>query len=181
MNWYVINITSGYEQKIKNTIESQAEIRELAKKIVVPVIKRKRYLRDKLYFFSEKLFPGYVFVSCNDKDTDVIFSTIANIPGIINMSCIRGARRFYDAVTDEEMYHVLELLTDNKEKIEENNELIKVNMKVKVVDGPFASFQGIVTDINKSHSKETKVKVTTSIFDNGVSTIVIPISFVEPI
>lgn len=181
MQWFVINITSGFEQKIKNTIETIADIREINKKIVVPVVKRKRYLRDKLYFFSEKLFPGYVFISCEDTDVEPVFSAIANIPGIINMSCVRGTRRFYDHVTDEEMYHVLELLTDSKEKIEENNELIKLNMKVKVVDGPFASFQGIVTDINKAQSRETKVKVTTSIFDNGMSTIVIPISFVEPI
>jgi transcription antitermination factor NusG len=54
-------------------------------------------------------------------------------------------------------------------------------MKVRVVDGPFSSFQGIVTDVNKSGTKETRVKITTSLFDNGISTIVIPISFIEPI
>lgn len=181
MNWYTVNITTGYEQKIKNTIETQEELRAIPKKVIVPVIKRKRYLRDKLYFFSEKIFPGYAFIGCREEDVDRIFSVVADIPGIINMTCIKGIRRFYDFITEEEMYHVLELMSDHKERIEEINSLINVNTKVRVVDGPFASFQGVVTDINRASSKEAKVKVSTSFFDNGISTIVIPISFVEPI
>ena len=181
MNWYAVNITNGYEQKIKNTIETQEELRGVYKKVIVPVIKRKRYMRDKLYYFSEKIFPGYAFIGCRDEDTSMVFSTLSDIPGIINMTCVKGVRRFYDAITEEEMYHVLELMSDNKEKIKENNYLININTKVRVIDGQFASFQGIVTDINRASSREAKVKVSTSIFDNGISTIVIPISFVEAI
>lgn len=181
MNWYTVNITNGYEQKIKNTIETQEELRGIAKKVLIPIIKRKRYMRDKLYFFSEKIFPGYAFIGCRDEDADRIFSVVSDIPGIINMTCIKGVRRFYDFITEEEMYHVLELMSDYRERIEEANHLINVNTRVRVIDGPFASFQGIVTDINRSSSKEAKVKVSTTIFDSGINTIVIPISFVEPI
>jgi transcription antitermination factor NusG len=176
-----VNITNGYEQKIKNTIETQEELRQIPKRVLVPIIKRKRHLRDKLYFFSEKIFPGYVFVACRQEDEDALFASIASVPGVINMSSTRGARRFFAKIDEEEMHHVLELISDNKERAEEMSGLISHNSKVRVIEGPFASFHGIVTDINKASGREAKVKITTSIFDGGLTTIVIPISFVEPI
>lgn len=181
MNWYVVNITNGFEQKIKNTIETQDSLRVIPKRVLVPIVKRKRYLRDKLYFFSEKIFPGYVFVACRQEDEENLFSVVASIPGVINMSSTRGARRFFSRIDEVEMHHVLELISEHKERIEENSSLISTNSKVRVIEGPFASFHGIVTDINRHSGKEAKVKISTSIFDGGLTTIVIPISFVEPI
>jgi transcriptional antiterminator NusG len=179
--WWVVNITSGFEQKIKNTIESQEFLRNIDKKILVPVVKRKKFFRDKFYYYSEKLFPGYVFISCEDQDVNSIFGVIAQIPGILNMSGIKGTVRFYDFVDESEMFDVLELMCDHKEKTEENESIIKIDSKVKITDGPFSSFNGIVSEIYKAKNREAKVKVSTSIFDGSITTIVIPISFVEPI
>jgi len=106
---------------------------------------------------------------------------VAQIPGVLNMSGIKGVTRFFDRVDDEEIFQVFELMCDHRERVEENESMIKIDSKVRVVDGPFASFNGIVSEIYKAKNREAKVKVNTSIFDGGITTIVIPISFVEPV
>lgn len=179
--WFVVHITSGFEQKIKNTIESQESLRSIYKKILVPVVKRKKFFRDKFYYYSEKLFPGYVFISCREENADLIFGIVAQIPGILNMSGIKGVTRIYDTVEEREMFDVFEHMCDHREKTEENESIIKVDSKVKITDGPFSSFNGIVSEIYKAKNREAKVKVNTSIFDGSITTIVIPISFIEPI
>jgi len=181
MSWWVVNITSGFEQKIKNTIEAKEELKDIDKKVLVPVVKRKKFFKDKFYYYSEKLFPGYVFISCEEEDVYPIFSVVAQIPGVLNMSGIKGVTRIFDRIDDFEIFEIFELMCDHREKTEENESIIKVDSKVRVTDGPFASFNGIVSEIYKAKNREAKVKVNTSIFDSGITTIVIPISFVEPI
>jgi len=183
MDWYVVNITSGFEQKIKNTIESQDTIRNIPKKIIVPTIQRKRHIRDKLFTYSEKIFPGYVFIACDAENMNDIFNAVIAVPGILNMSCIQGMRRYFDRVDDDEMYDVFNLMSENKGRGRrvEDDPLIHQDAMVRVIDGPFSSFQGIVVDINRPINKEAKVKISGSIMNNGISTIVIPLSFVEAV
>jgi transcription antitermination factor NusG len=181
MNWYVCNITSGYEQKIKNTIEMADSLRKIQKKALVPTVKRKRFIRDRMFMYSEKIFPGYVFIMCNDESFNEVANVISLIPGVLNMSGIKGTRRLVSQIDEVEMGHVLNLMDDFSEKNEEVELAVKVNMKVRINSGPFATFQGIISDINKSTNKETKVKVNTLLFNNEVSTIVVPISCVEPV
>ena len=183
MQWWVVNITSGFEQKIKNTIENQDSLKNIPKKIIVPTVKRKKHIRDKMFSYSEKIFPGYVFIACEPPNVETIFSAVVSIPGILNMSCIKGMRRYFDSINDEEMLNVFELISEHKEKAreKEGDPLIKTDSRVRVVDGPFSSFQGIVIDVNRPTNKEAKVKISGSIMDGGITTIVIPLSFVEAI
>jgi len=183
MDWYVVNITSGFEQKIKNTIENQDSLRSIPKKIIVPTIQRKKHIRDKLFTYSEKVFPGYVFIACNEENADQIFNAVVAVPGILNMSCIKGMRRYFDRVDNDEMFDVFNLISENQGRGRrvEDNPNIHPDVMVRVIDGPFSSFQGIVVDINRPTNKEAKVKIAGSIMDNGISTIVIPLSFVEAV
>ena len=163
MQWFVVNITSGFEQKIKNTIENQDSLRNIPKKIIVPTVKRKKHIRDKMFSYSEKVFPGYVFIACEANHVDDIFSAVVSIPGILNMSCIKGMRRYFDAVEDEEMFNVFELIAESKdnakEKERDGDPSIKTDSRVRVVEGPFSSFQGIVLDVNRPTNKEAKSEV----------------------
>ncbi len=183
MDWYVVNITSGFEQKIKNTIENQDSLRNIPKKIIVPTVRRKKHIRDKLFTYSEKIFPGYVFIACDEPNVDEVFSAVVSVPGILNMSCIKGLRRYFDKIEDEEMFNVFELISDHREKVKEreSDPAIKADSRVRVVEGPFSSFQGIVIDVNRPTNKEAKVKISGSIMDGGITTIVIPLSFVEAV
>ncbi len=180
MQWYVINITSGFEQKIKNTIESMELLRSKDKRVLIPAVKRKRFNKDRLIHVSEKLYPGYVFVACALEDYDAIFGAIADIPGILNMSSIKGIRRIERRIYDEEMLGVFNHISDTKDNVYDlNHSQIEVDSRIKIVEGPFSSFQGVVMDINKATNKETKLKICTSLFGNEVSTVVIPLSHVE--
>ena len=78
------------------------------------------------------------------------------------------------------MLSVLDLISNSKSGHSNDNEKnIFIDDRVKVVDGPFSNFQGIIQDIHKASNKETKVKVCTSFFNSEVTTIVIPLSQVE--
>lgn len=179
LNWYIINITSGFEQKIKNTIETSDRIRKIFKKTLVPTIKKKRFNKDRLYNYSEKIFPGYVFVCCEEEYKQDILSIVLDIPGVLNMSGINGIRRIMASVEDVDMNHVFNLMEDFKEEKSENEDLININSKVKITSGPFASFDGIVADIHRSKNKETKLGIDTLLFNHENQRVVIPISCVE--
>jgi len=179
LNWYVINITSGFEQKIKNSIETSDRIRKIFKKTLVPTVKRKRFNKDRLYNYSEKIFPGYVFVCCEENHKEDILSIVLDIPGVLNMSGINGVRRMMADVEDGDMSNVFKMMDEFKEEKSENEGLIHLNSKVKITSGPFASFDGIVIDIHSAKNKETKLGIDTLLFNNDTSRVVIPISCVE--
>ena len=179
MKWYVINITSGFEQKIKNTIETIQMLDGITTRVIVPISQKHRFYKDKLYNYAEKLYPGYVFIACEDKDFDNVFSAVAIIPGVLNMSSVKGIRRVESRIYDDEMLMVLQEISNYDNKAEENDLVINVGDRVRVVDGPFASFEGIVQDTHKASNKETKVKIASSIFSGAIQDMVIPISQLE--
>lgn len=179
MNWYVINITSGFEQKIKNTIETIELLQGIRTKVMVPISQKHRFYKDKLYSYAEKLYPGYVFIACEDRDFQNVFSAVAIIPGILNMSSIKGARKIEARIYDEEMLAVLQEISSHDTKAEENDLSIRIGDKVRVIDGPFSAFEGIVQDTHKASNRETKIKISSSIFSGAIQDLVIPISQVE--
>jgi transcriptional antiterminator NusG len=179
LNWYVVNITSGFEQKIKNTIETTETLREVRKKVIVPISQKSRFYKDKLYNYAEKLYPGYVFIACEDMDKETVFSTVSLIPGILNMADVKEKRRVYAHVPDEEMMVVLQEISSHDDRAEENNENIKIEDRVKVTDGPFSGFEGIVQEIHKATNRETKVKICSSFFSGDINSIVLSISQLE--
>ena len=179
MKWYVVNITSGYEQKIKNTIETIEMLSGVRTRVIVPISQKHRFYKDRLYNYAEKLYPGYVFVSCEDEDYESVFSIVAMIPGVLNMSSIKGVRRIEARIYEEEMMEVLQEISSHDNKAEENDLIINIGDKVRVIDGPFASFEGIVQDTHKASNKETKVKIASAIFNGAIQDMVIPISQIE--
>lgn len=179
MNWYVVNITSGFEQKIKNTIETTDALRNVSKKVIVPISQKSRFYKDRLYNYAEKLYPGYVFISCEEKDLDSMFSVVSMIPGILNMADVREKRRIHAKVHEEEMLDVFHEIASHDDRVEENDENIKIDDKVRVMDGPFSGFEGIVQEIHKASNRETKVKICSSFFSGDIHNIVISISQLE--
>ncbi len=179
MFWSVISITNGFEQKIKNTIETAEALRGIRKKVIVPISQKSRFYKDSLYNYAEKLYPGYVFILCEEEDAEDIFSVISMIPGILNMADVKEKRRIHALVDNDEMLLVFNEISSNSAKVEENDSNVKFNDRVKVVDGPFSGFEGIVQEIHKASNKETKVKICSSFFGGDINNIVVPISQLE--
>lgn len=179
MKWYIVNITSGFEQKIKNTIETIQLLEGINTRVIVPISQKHRFYKDRLYNYAEKLYPGYVFIACEDGDFENVFSAVALIPGVLNMSSIKGIRRIEARIYEDEMLMVLHEISSHDNKAEENDIAINIGDRVRVIDGPFASFEGIVQDTHKAVNKETKVKIASAIFSGAIQDMVIPISQIE--
>lgn len=174
MPWNIINVTPGFEQKIKNTIETSPALRAINKRVIVPSIQRKGFLSGKLHFYLEKLYPGYVFIECEKNDYDELFSYIANISYIMNMSSIKNVYRISSPIDDVEMVEVMRQMGgEAQQKINDDSKLLNVNDKVKITSGPFSNFEGIIKEINRASVGETKIKVATRLFNNDLTFIIV--------
>jgi len=180
MGWHVINVTPGFEQKIKNTIELQAN--PIYVKIIIPTKKRKGFYKSKMYYYLEKMFPGYLFIECTDADEFQIFSIASGISGILNMHGIIGKHRIQYPIEEEEMLHVLNLMDENRDNIKVNTgTTFDQHQKIKIVDGPFSNFTAIVESVFTSGSGEKKLKVRTNLFHNDLISLVLSEFQVEKI
>jgi transcription antitermination factor NusG len=172
MGWHILNVTPGYEQKIKNTLELQAD--SIAVKIIIPTKKKKGFYKSKMYYHLEKIFPGYIFLECREEDEFEIFSLAAEISGILNMHGIVGKYRIHQSIEDDEMVNVLELMDENKDNIKVNTGISYLeNQKIKIIDGPFSNFVAIVEGVVTSQSGEKKLKVRTNLFNNDLISLVL--------
>ena len=174
MPWNIINVTPGFEQKIKNTIETSPVIRRINKRVLVPAVQRKGFLSGKLHFYLEKLYPGYVFIECDPKDYDDLFSYIANISYITNMSSIKNVHRISSQIDDIEMIEVIKQMGgEAQQKEREQSKNLQVNDKVKITSGPFSNFEGIIKEVHQASVGETKIKVATRLFNNDLTFIIV--------
>ncbi len=181
MSWNVINVTPGYEQKIKNSIETSMTIRNVEKKIFIPTIIRKEFINGKIHFGSEKLFPGYLFIYCEEDTYDEIFSYLAGIAGILNMSSVKNIFRVAYKIEDKDMENILDLIYTDKNLVSKASKAFSINEKVRITKGPFSNFEGIVTEVNSSSGGENKVKVCTHLFNNELTYIIVSEFQVETI
>ena len=157
-NWYIVQSHSSFENKVAQLIKEEADkakISDRFEEIVVPThdvteVKRgKRVQRKKMYF------PGYV----------VIMSVMDNsiflmIKGIKKVSGFLGSKGIPVPVSDKEIEKILGQIKDGVAQSKSTIDY-SVGEKVQVVDGPFASFSGMIEDIDEDRSR---VKVSVSIF-----------------
>jgi transcriptional antiterminator NusG len=160
--WYVVKIYSGQDKKIKDVLENEIEINGVRKdieEIVVPmetvteVRNGKKRERNKLFF------PGYVLIKM--EITPQSKHTILNAPGIMNFV---GPNNEPQILRDAEVNRILRRVQDSKV---DNTESKTINVpytvgdSVRVVDGPFNDFKGVIEEFNE---EKQKVKVMVSIF-----------------
>ena len=158
LQWYAIHVFSGHEKKIKKTLENEIERAGLQEKIprilipsedVVEMRDGKKRVKNRIFF------PGYMLVEMElDKQTEYM---ILNTNGITNFV---GPKNQPVPLKEDEIKRILGRVEERGDE-----EIIdipyRVGDPVKVIDGPFTDFAGIVEDIN--HEKK-KLKVMVSIF-----------------
>ncbi len=157
-NWYIVQSHSSFENKVAQLIKEEAEKAKISEKIdeiVVPTHDITEVKRGKRIQRKKKYFPGYVLIK-SEMDNN-IYHMIKNIKKV---SGFLGSRGKPVPVSDKEIEKILGQIKDGvaqpKSSVEYN-----VGEKVQVIDGPFASFSGLVEDIDEEKSR---LKVSVSIF-----------------
>ena len=157
-NWYIVESHSSFENKVAQEIKEEATKANLADKIdeiIVPTHDITEVKRGKRVQRKKKYFPGYVLLKSEMDNT--IYHMIKNLKKV---SGFLGTKGTPIPVSEKEIEKILGQIKDGvvqpKSGVEYN-----VGEKVQVIDGPFASFSGLVEDIDE---EKLRLKVSVSIF-----------------
>ncbi len=157
-NWYIVQSHSSFENKVALEIKEEAAKANLSDKIeeiIVPTHDITEVKRGKRVQRKKKYFPGYVLLKSEMDNT--IYHLIKNIKKV---SGFLGTKGTPIPVSEKEIEKILGQIKDGvvqpKSGVEYN-----VGEKVQVIDGPFASFSGLVEDIDED---KLRLKVSVSIF-----------------
>ena len=157
-NWYIVQSHSSFENKVAQLIKEEAEKAKVAEKIeeiIVPTHDVTEVKRGKRVQRKRKYFPGYVLIK-TEMDNDLYHM----IKGIKKVSGFLGSKGIPVPVSDKEIEKILGQIKDGVAQPKSSIEYA-VGEKVQVIDGPFASFSGLVEDIDEEKSR---LKVSVSIF-----------------
>ena len=156
--WYIINALSGQEKKVAAEIRKQAEendMQDLITEVAVPAEEVTEMRRGKKTAAERKFFPGYVLVKCEMNDET--WHLIKNVPKV---SGFLGGRGKPQAISDAEADRIFAQVREGVRRVD-SGIVFEIGETVKVIDGPFDSFAGIVNDVDSS---KKKLKVEVSIF-----------------
>jgi transcription termination/antitermination protein NusG len=158
MRWYIVHAYSNFEKKVAESIREYASQRGLGDKfeeILVPTEQVVEVRRGRKVSSERKFFPGYVLVKCDL--TDDVYHLIKNTPKVTGfLGADKKPMPISDAEADRIKGQVAEGVEHPKSSI-----TFEIGEKVRVNDGPFASFEGLVEEIDEGRSR---VKVAVSIF-----------------
>ena len=157
--WYVIHIYSGYEKKVKSSLEEQFEhagIREKLGEIVIPTEEVIEIKQGKKRVTSRKFFPGYIMIH-TEMDQDVWY-LIKDTPKVTGFP--GGTSGLPAPLSEDEVKGVLEQIRGEAAKPKPKVSFER-GENVRVIDGPFINFSGTVDEINPDKGK---LKVMVSIF-----------------
>jgi transcription termination/antitermination protein NusG len=158
MKWYIIHSYSGFERKVKESLESRVRAFGLEEKIgrvLIPTEAVTEVRGGKKYTVERMFYPGYVLVEM-DMD-DHVWHVVKSTPRVTGFV---GTGQQPTPLSEEEVQHIVYKAGESKDKPKLKVKFEK-NEKVKITEGPFATFDGIVDDVNED--KET-VKVMVTIF-----------------
>ena len=158
MNWYIVQAYSGFEKKVVELIKEELKKNKLEEnlgEILVPTHQVTEVKKGKRTKKEKKYFPGYVLIKIDL--TKQIYHLIKNIPKI---SGFLGSSEKPSPLTDDEIQRILGQVSESAIN-QKSGISFEIGEKVKVCDGPFASFNGLVEEIDEEKSR---LKVSVSIF-----------------
>ena len=158
MNWYIVQAYSGFEKKVVGSIKdilSKNSLENELEEILVPTHQITEVKKGKRTKKERKYFPGYVLVKINL--TKQIYHLIKNLQKV---SGFLGSQDKPTPITDEEIQRILGQVSESAIN-QKSGISFEIGEKVKVCDGPFASFNGLVEEIDEEKSR---LKVSVSIF-----------------
>jgi len=157
--WYVIRSISGKEKKVKEYLDNEINLlglQDYISQVLIPTEKVYQVRKGKKITKERNYFPGYILIEA--VLTGEIPHIIRNIPNVIGFLGTRGEP---DPLREAEVKRILGKVDELAELGEEVNVPFIVGEAVKVTDGPFNSFSGVIEEINE---EEKKLKVMVKIF-----------------
>jgi len=156
--WYVIHVYSGFERKVAQSIEEQAKQADMTDRIeqvLVPTEEVVEMRRGAKINAERKFFPGYVLVKM--EMTDESWHLVKNTPKVTGFLGGRGRPTpISEAEAQRIMHQVQESIERPKPSV-----VFEVGEQVRVCDGPFTSFNGLVEEVDEERAR---LKVAVSIF-----------------
>ena len=156
--WYVIHVYSGFEKKVAESIPELAEQKGMADKfeeVLVPVEEVVEMRRGAKVNTERKFFPGYVLVKMDM--TDETWHLVRNTPKVTGFL---GGRGLPTPVSEAEVERIRRQVQEGIER-PKPSVTFEVGEQVRVCDGPFTSFSGLVEEVDE---ERTRLKVGVSIF-----------------
>lgn len=157
--WYIVHAYSNFEKKVADAIRQAAEekgLEALFEEIMVPTEEVVEVRRGRKINTERRFFPGYVLVKMvmNDNTFNVVNST-PKVTGFL------GSGKKPIPVSQKEVDRILGTIDEKEQAPAKPAILYDIGETVKVIDGPFASFSGVVEDIDEENAR---LKVSVSIF-----------------
>ncbi|RFC66679.1 MULTISPECIES: transcription termination/antitermination protein NusG [Mesorhizobium] len=159
--WYIVHAYSNFEKKVAEDIEHKAKQKGLSsqiEKIVVPTEKVVEVRRGRKIDAERKFFPGYVLLKANL--TDAVFSLVKNTPKVTGFLGDSKPVPITEAEAERILNQVQEGVDRPKPSV-----TFEIGEQVRVSDGPFASFNGFVQEVDQERAR---LKVEVSIFGRAV-------------
>ena len=158
MRWYIVHAYSNFERKVAESIKERATAAGLADQIdevLVPMEEVVEMRRGRKVSSERKFFPGYVLVKMelNDQTYHLIKST-PKVTGFL------GTENKPIPITEEEAGRILQQVQEGVER-PKPSVTFEIGEQVRVADGPFASFNGLVEEVDEERAR---LKVAVSIF-----------------
>lgn len=156
MKWYIIHTYSGFEKKVKESLESRIQafgLQEKIGKVLIPTEQIIEIRGGKKYTVERMTYPGYVIVQM-DMD-DHVWHVVKSTPRVTGFV---GTGQQPTPLSQDEVNQIVYRVVTEKKTIKVKYEKSET---VRIIDGPFANFNGIVDDVNED--RET-LKVMVTIF-----------------
>ena len=156
--WYIVHAYSNFEKKVAESIREQAAQRGLAEKfeeVLVPTEQVIEVRRGRKINSERKFFPGFVLVKCDL--TDQVYHLIKNTPKVTGFL---GADNKPMPISEAEADRIKGQVAEGVER-PKSSISFEIGETVRVADGPFASFNGKVEEVDEGRSR---LKVAVSIF-----------------
>jgi len=154
--WYVVHCYSGYENKVRHNLEQRIEtmgMKSMIFDVVVPTQEEVEVRDGRRRVVERHIFPGYVLV--NMALTEESWFVVRNTPGVTGFV---GMGNQPTPLRPEEVNQIIKRMEAEVPTIKVN---FKVGERVRIVDGPFNDFRGVVAEID---TERTKVRVMVNFF-----------------
>ena len=163
-DWFVLHTLSGQEGKVKDSIDRRIRVEEMEDyidEVLIPTEKVSEVKKGKRTTTTRKFYPGYVLVHMclYDEQKELVDRTwyfTQDTPGIIGF--VGGDRPV--PLRPEEVDNILNQIEDKQEKVKPKV-IFEPGETVKITDGPFLNFNGVVEEVDPDRGK---LKVSVSIF-----------------
>jgi transcription termination/antitermination protein NusG len=166
MKWYIIHAYSGFERKVKESLESRMQafgLQEKIGRVLIPMEAVTEIRNGKKYSTERMFYPGYVLVEMDltgfrsGGEGDHVWHVVKSTPKVTGFV---GTANDPTPLSDEEVNQIVYRVAVGKDKPRLEVKYEK-NESVRITDGPFANFNGIVDEVNED--RET-LKVMVTIF-----------------